>query len=212
MLLKHAQIQMSYDVSEKEINNARLFIKYFEKFNSKLNLNKDHLDEIFNSFKESPDKLDPEELYSKRYIFRNYKEQVEKNFNELIQLAVYCLSVSNYFSTDSQIQQLISSFNDYIEDLQKQIGFFDNCFNDLKDKDFGKNIVEVVKGIKKKSAQIEQLIKERIIVHIKKNIIGENWATEISKKDNISLEKPLPFTLQLQENRLEQLKNNSNKE
>ena len=42
MLLKHAQIQMSYDISEKEINNARLFIKYFEKFNSKLNLNKDH--------------------------------------------------------------------------------------------------------------------------------------------------------------------------
>jgi len=210
MIFKHAQIQMSYEVTEKEITDANKLISYFDKFNKKLDVNKNHLDEILNSFKDAPENTDPEEVYNKRGIFIAYKDEVKQDFLELIQLAVYCLATSNLFNTDSQIQQLVSSFNDYVEDLQKQVGFFEDVFNDLKDKDFGKNVVEVVKDVKKTSVQLEQLIKERIIPHMKKNIMGQNWATEISEKSNVSLERPKPFMVQLEEKRKEDLKNVKN--
>lgn len=93
------------------------------------------------------------------------------------------------FKTDANTSEIMRAFVTTMEDLEKSVNIFADLFSKLSAKDFSKLIVQSVESIKKKSTQLDQLIYDRILDHIDRNILARNWVTEVADELGIEIEE-----------------------
>lgn len=197
-MIKVYATQLSYDVSDAEKQTANKALMYFNSSIKLLDIATNHLDTMYTPFKENPD-TNSESAIKTRAALRIYRDKAVENFNAFKAEAFNCIVVMQEFSSDTQTIKLIKSFTSSIDLLKSKVNSFVDLFDNLKDKEFTNKIVQAIEGIKKQSDEIREIIDERIIKHIKSDILAQSWVDGVSNQIQQKVEKKTPLLIDLYE-------------
>lgn len=204
MIKKSYSVQMSYNVSDSEKQQAEKAILYFKAAEQQLRQASDYLNIMKTPFKDSPD-MAPEDVLKARAVIRRFRDQAIENFDKFKKTAFQCVNLMQTFNTDTQTFKLMKSFISSIDQLEVQVNHFAELFKDLKSKDFPKDVVTGIENIQKQCDDIDEIIDERIKSHIEKNILATSWVDSISNDLQMQIEKKTPLVVDLYNSRQEQL-------
>jgi hypothetical protein len=204
MIKRAYAIQMTYEVSDAEKQKAEKALIFFSNTLKLLRLSSDHLNVMKTPFKDNTD-ITPEAVTKARVAIRCFRDQSVKNFNDFKKEAFKCVGAMQSFSSDTQTVKLIKSFISSINKLETQVNDFVGLFDELDDKDFSKNIVSSIEEIQKTCEDIEEIVDQRLIDHIKSNILAKSWVDSVSNELQTKIEKSTPLLMELFDQRQEQL-------
>ncbi|HVI41799.1 MAG TPA: hypothetical protein VM577_14195 [Anaerovoracaceae bacterium] len=199
-------IEMSFEIPQSEKDIAASASEKFDGVVNALGVAKDHLDIMYNPFKKH-ENISTEAVAARRGVISRFKRQVKENYNKVKASGLKAMQLLNYFATDTHTLELINSFKDSIQDVEKQVTIFMDILDDYKSPDFRANVVSAIEGVKKQSAQVEQLIKERIIDHIDANILAKNWVSNIGDALHMKIQDRVPLVTELFNERQKALEN-----
>lgn len=203
---KSYAIQLTYTVPSEEKDRATKILLYLDHLLKILKLCEEHIDLIYIPFKDNPE-ISPDQTFKARAALRRYRDKVADNFNVFKRQAFKCFTLLQPFSTDTQIVKLSKSFVLSVNDIEKQVNRFIELFTNIKSKDFGQSIVKGAEGIKKETAQLSQIVEDRIKNHIRNNILARSWVDNISDELQQKIEKKIPLSVELVEERNKKLEN-----
>jgi|ERR1017187_5352782 hypothetical protein len=198
--LKSYAINLSYEVPSEEKDQAEKALMAYDILTKKLKTCDEHLDLIYSPFKNNPN-ITPEQVYKVRASLRRYRDKVADNFNVFKRIAFRCFVLMQVFSSDTQIVKFNKSFVVAIGDIEKQVNRFIELFSNLESKDFAAIVVKSIENIKKETAQLDQIIEDRIKPYIENNILAINWTDSVSEELQEKVEKRVPLTVRLVEER-----------
>jgi hypothetical protein len=204
MIKKSYSIQMSYDVSDSEKQQAERALNAFKVANNLLMTASDHLNIMKTPFKDSPE-MEPEDVMKARAVIRRFRDSAIDNFDKFKQVAFQCISLMQTFATDTQTVKLIKSFISEVDELEAKVNRFSELFNDLQSKDFPKDVVTYIEDVQKQCDNIDEIIDERIKSHIQSNILASSWVDSISNDLQMKIEKKTPLIVDLFNRRQDQL-------
>lgn len=189
-------VQMSYDVSNEEKEQAEKALVLFSNCVQKLKVANDHLDIMLTPFTDHPD-ISPDQIFNFRVQLRNFRDTAINNFNNFKLDSFKCIVVMQKFSSDTQTNKIIKSFISLIDNLENKVNDFAGEFSDLKSKDFINKITKEIKDINKTSSEITDLVNNRIKPYIRENILSKTWIDNIPShlKDEMKERKPLVVEL-----------------
>lgn len=196
--------QLSYEVQDEEKDHANKAILYFDHLLKILKFCNEHISLIYIPFKDNQE-ISPEQTFKARAALRRYRDKLADNFNVFKRQAFKCFLLLQPFSVDTQIVKLSKSFVLSISDIEKQVNRFIELFSNLQSKDFGPAVVKGAESIKKEMSQLEQIIEDRIKNHIQVNILARNWVDTVSDELQKKIEKKIPLSIELVEERNKQL-------
>ena len=110
-----------------------------------------------------------------------YIDILDKNMISVKEYASGCLDILRKFDSDFEVASMVKSLFDMVDNLDDEKDTFVEVLENVDDNDFQKNVLETIKTLKKSAAQFEQLINERIIPYLRKDILNEDWSSEIKK-------------------------------
>ncbi len=204
MIKRAYTTQMTYEVSDKEKVEAQRALEFFKHASKLLDLASTHLDIMKTPFKDNPE-MDPKEIMKARAAIRRFRDKSVENFNVFKDSAFQCVRVMQNFSSDTQTVKLMKSFISSVDDLEVAINKFVDLFKDLEDKDFAANIVKAIEESQKQCDDIQEMIQERIVDHIQKNILAATWVDSVSDRMQVKMEPKTPLILDLFNRRQDQL-------
>jgi len=204
MIKKSYSVQMSYDVSDSEKQQAEKALLYFKAAERFLMQSSDHLNIMKTPFKDNPD-MTPEDVMKARAVIRRFRDKAIDNFDQFKKVAFDCVNLMQTFESDTQTLKLMKSFIAAIDDLEVSVNQFSELFNDLHSKDFVKNVVTFIESIQKQCDEIDEIIDERIKSHIQTNILASSWVDSVSNDLQMKIEKKTPLIVDLYNQRQEQL-------
>ena len=85
------------------------------------------------------------------------------------------------FESDTDISSMLKSLDKLLDNLKLNQEMLDKLLSQEKTDDFQKNVIKSIELSKKEIAQLKQLISERIIPYLNKNILGNNWSSDIQE-------------------------------
>jgi len=196
MIKKAYAVQMTYDVSNIEKEEAEDALVHFDSTIKSLDAASDHLNIMKTPFKDNPD-MSPDEVMSARAAIRRFRDKSIDNFNKFKHDAFACVNIMQNFASDTQTVKLMKSFISAIDDLEIKVNDFIDLFNDLESKDFAKNIVSYIEDIQKQCEEIDEIVDDRIKSHIQSNILASSWVDSVSNDLQSKIEKKTPLILDL---------------
>lgn len=204
MIKKAYALSMTYSVSDEEKRQANRAIICFDTARKLLNNASNYLNTMKTPFKDNPD-IEPKDVYKERVAMRDFRDACIDKFNEFKKTSFKCVNLMQIFSSDTQSIKLVKSFISSIDDLEDKVNNFTNLFHDLESKDFPDQVVKIVGEIQKEAESLDELIDDRIKKHIQTNILGANWMDSVGDDLKLKIEKKLPLTVELYNQRQEQL-------
>jgi hypothetical protein len=204
MIKKSYSVQMSYNVSDSEKQQAEKALSYFKATEKLLQQASDHLNIMKTPFKDNPD-MSEEDVMKARAVIRRFRDKALENFDKFKEAAFQCVSVMQTFATDTQTVKLMKSFISSVDDLETKVNLLSELFNDLQSKDFSKNVVTSIEDVQKQCDEIDEIIDERIKSHIQTNILATSWVDSISNDLQMKIEKKTPLIVDLFNKRQDQL-------
>lgn len=199
MIKQSSGVQISYPISDKDKEQGKKAIKAFKSCMDLLKAANDHLDIMFSPFKDNPN-ISPEYIIKYRASIRAFRDKAIENFNQFKIGAFQCYTVMNIFSSDTQTLKLMKSFISSIEEIESKVNDFSSLFADLQSKTFVTDIVDNMEKIHKASDDLKEIVETRIIKHIEKNIVGQNWIDGVSNELAVKIEKNNPIMMDLLNN------------
>src|SRR5574338_1283636 len=188
MIKKSYSVQMSYNVSDSEKQQAEKALLYFKAAEQQLGQASNHLNIMKTPFKDNPE-MTPEDVMKARAVIRRFRDKAIENFDKFKRTSFQCVNLMQTFNTDTQTFKLMKSFISAIDQLEVQVNHFADLFKDLESKDFAKDVVTSIEGIQKQCDDIDEIIDERIKSHIEKNILASSWGDSISDDLQMNVEK-----------------------
>ena len=183
-------IEMSTKISDEKQQKAAGISQLFSEIINKIDLFSDHLKVIYNPFSKG-DQVPPEQLYQKRFLFSRFKKKMEENYSVIKFYCLKAVNQLNYFIQDTHIHEVINSFQDSMEQIDKLFKELSSHLDDVKANDFLPELIKKIDLIEAKLKLLKDFIEERIISHIEKNFLDADWfhknntelELEINKKD-----------------------------
>lgn len=194
--MKRYAVQLSYSVSDEEKEKAEKALAYYNYLIKTVKEANDHLDLIYVPFKDG-DPITPDASFKARSALRRYRDANMEIFNKFKRIAFKCFSLMHEFSSDAQVVKLNKSFVLSIGDIEKQVNRFADLFSDLKSKEFGASVIKSIENIKKEVAQLEQIVEDRIMTYIEKEILHRNWTDLVSKELQQKIEEKIPESIKM---------------
>lgn len=200
---------LSIDVPENEKDRATKIIANLDYLQKLLKSSNEYLDLIYTPFKDNS-QISPEQSFKARDALRRFRDKVAEYFNTFKKQAFKCIVMLQPFSFDTQIIKISKSFILCIGDIEKQVNRFIDLFSNLEAKDFGTTVVQAIENIKKEVAQLDQIIEDRLKNHIQNNILARNWIDNVSDELETKVEKRVPQSIQMVEERQKELEKVNN--
>ena len=210
MLRKIYALQLSYDVSDAEKQQAEKALLCFEHSLKSLYQATRHLDKMAIPFKDHPD-IKPEEIVEYRSSLRQFRDKVIENFTAFKVDSFRCIEALQIFTSDTQTLKLINLFTSSVEEIENKVNEFSSLFDNLEAQTFIQDLNKKIDELKASCKELKEIIDERIIEHLKTNIIGKNWVSSIGDQLQVSIEQQTPILIDLFKQRQEQLHNIKNK-
>jgi len=202
-------IEMSFEIPDAEKAIAEEAKIRFESTLKRINDCAIHLDIIYEPFKRH-ETVSTKSLVGKRGLLNRYKQKVKENFNVLKTVALLAIRKLDRFATgDTSIQEILNSFIDSIEDVEKLVNKFLEIMSDYESESFRTDVMSSIDGIKSQSSKLETLVRDRIIDHINTNILSNNWMSSQRDELNLEIEERAPLITELFDERQKALDPNS---
>ena len=198
-------IEMSFEIPEYEQKHAEDSTKYIKKLLAALSYAKKHLSIVYDLFKMA-DSLPPNVVMKYRATIRRFKKQVRRNFNKVKLFALNIIIKLSEFDTDTHIQELINTFKDCVEELEKQVNLLFDILDDFRSDKYKENVLAGVEGVRRQSAVLEKILKDRIEDHINSNILMNDWVSTTKNENKIDIKERVPYITQLFRERQKALK------
>ena len=195
ILKRSYQVQMSYDISDAEHMYANNAIAAFDVLLGSIKLFSGQLDKMLIPFKENQD-ITSEQIFKFRSTFRGFRDEALTRLNDVKSKAFSCVAIMMHFVSDTQVEKIMKSFNMCVEDVTKQLKIFSILFDNLQAQDFKTNIVKSIQAIKKETAQLKQIIEERIQNYLETDILAKSWTDTAGDRDN-KLKEKIPYDVEL---------------
>lgn len=141
----------------------------------------DTLDIIYIPFKENAG-ITPEQAKVADKHFEVYDKLVKAKMLDLKQRALKCIDFLDEFKTDKEVSSILDSLIKQISEAQEQIDALSIILEDYDNVDFQQNVVKQVELIKKTLSQIKYFIEERVMNHIKKEILNIDWVSDLKSE------------------------------
>ncbi len=197
-------IEMSFSVPEADKEVANEALMRFEAVSNGLKFAIDHLDIMYEPFHNNSD-VSTESVVKNRGILNRYKQKVKENFNKIKAQSLLAIKKLNYFSVgDDSIQELINSFTEGVDNVEDEVVKFFGVLDDYRSSDFISNILSTINSIKAQGEQLDNLIKDRIIEYVDKNILAKSWMNTLDDMDT-TIEDRVPLVTELFKERQEAL-------
>lgn len=199
-------IEMSSRATPEEQAIANKTSKAFSQVLSKMEDASNHLDVIYNPFKKT-ESVSSELIHSKRGLFNRFRKACKENYEELKLQSFIAVSLFEKFDSDSQVKEIIKSFDQSMKDIEVQV---ENLLKLLQDgtssPTFQENLITLVEDIKKQSIQLKKLVEDRVIEFLDANILAKSWKPDVDQNEsnqdlNKILEEKVPYIIQLQNER-----------
>lgn len=191
---------LTYQVSDDEKDQAQKAMRWFNFCLKQLEQCKDHLNLIYNPFKDG-ENISPDKIFEIRATLRRYRDKVIENFNLLKKIAFKAYATMQPFTSDTQTEKILKSYVAVIENLETQVNRFADLFANLKSEEFTKGVISGIDNIMKEIAQLDQLINERMKTHIQTNILAKGWVDSVSESLQEQVEKKSPLVMRLHQDR-----------
>lgn len=172
-------LDMSYDVSDLEKQKADKAVLLFDQVIKDMYKACEFLDLMKQPF-EKDSNITTDEVLNIRAEIREYRDNILEKFNIFKGTALQCLNIMEIFSNDTEISKLMKSFIVSIEEIEEAVNELMNVFADLNDPEFVKNVIKWIGNIQLLCDSLEDVIYNRIVRHIKSNILATTWADSIS--------------------------------
>lgn len=203
---KFAQsVNMSLDVPTAEKKIAAKCVRKFQHLSKNFDAFDRHLDILYNPFKSHED-VSEESVLENRSALRRYRDKIKENFEDIKIFIVSCVKDFNNFSYDSQVSELIKSFDDSVGSLGDAIDELLISLDNWQDKEYRTNVMKNMDNVRKFTSEIEKLINDRIIDHINTNILAKNWTDNLDDELKSSIKEKEPYIKQLHQEREQKLK------
>lgn len=187
-------LEMSFKIPDSEKKIADQAMKYFFSVINSISIIKDYLDKVYDPLKAAAS-ISPEALIKFRGKLTLIKYQIKKIFKVLKKNAGHALKYLNHFSTDTHCIELINAFKESMNDVSEACSKLINTLDDYIVSDFKDKMVAAIDNVRKEINQTEDLCRNRIINHLKNNIVGNGWEAEEYKKEII--EEKLPTVIKI---------------
>jgi hypothetical protein len=204
MIKKAYAIQMSYDVSDEEKNQAEKAINNFNEALKLLNKANDHLNIMKTPFKNSPD-MSSESVMKARAAIRRFRDKVIENFNNFKAASFRCINIMQNFGSDTQTVKLMKSFIASVDILELRVNEFSDLIGDLESKTFAPDVVKSLESIQEECDDLKEIIDDRIKNHIQSNILARSWVDNVSNELQLKMEQKTPLIIDLFNKRQDQL-------
>lgn len=189
-------IEMAFDIPDSEKEIGIVAVERLNDLLASLNSAMEHLNIIYVPFDKNQN-ISTESLVEKRGVLNRFKQQVKDNFSKFKLKGIFVIESLNNFVSDFEIKEIINSFEDGVTDIENQVEILLKLLDDYRNPDFRSSLLSGVQNIRKQSAQLERLIKDRIIEHINVNIIAKNWVSTTGKNLNVTIQNKIPVVTQL---------------
>ena len=189
-------IEMSTKISDEKQQRAANISKLFSQIINKVDLFLDHLKIIYNPFSKG-DPVPPDQLYQKRFLFSRFKNKMEENYSVIKAFSLKAVNEMNYFIQDTHIHEVINSFQDSMEQIDKLVKELSSHLDDVKANDFIQELIKKIDLIEAKFKLLKDFIEERIISHIEKNFLDADWFHKNNKDFQLEIEKKDPLFIEL---------------
>lgn len=179
--------QISFVVPKIEKQNAKSCIEKLQTLIDEVLLKTkikddeiDILDIIYNPFNENQGITTEQTKKIKKHI-DIFLHLLNNNMIQVKKYAADCLAVLEKFDSDADVAAMNKSFFDDVDNIDKEELLLEGILKNVDNKDFQKDTLSSIKILKKYIAQLKQLVNDRIIPYLRKDILGENWTTEIKQ-------------------------------
>jgi hypothetical protein len=176
-------IQVSLEIPEEEVEVAKKASQSFVELLSNLSIFSKHLNYALTSFEGV--KADPELILSKRRMFREYRDRVIENFEKVLSNGYQAMSLLGEFSSDSVIEEIIGAISSKLEEIEDYLTNLISIFGNMSSPKFIELLVGGIKNIKQSVAQAEQIITDRALQYLDKNILGRTLTSFKSRTDKL---------------------------
>lgn len=197
MIKRAYAIQMSFDVPDAEKRVAEKAYESFEDLLSLLRLASTHLDIIYEPFKKLQSPVDAETIMEYRVTFRDYRDKIKENYDEIIKKAYNCALLMGEFSSDNRIVDMMNAFVSAKDDLEKQVNRLLSIFSNLNSSEFAIYLTKAIELVKKENSQLKDLINDRVLEHISTNILAKNWVNNVTDENQRKVYERLPLIVEL---------------
>ncbi len=193
---------MSFAIPDHEKKVALEGVKAFQSVINQLKLAKEYLSNIYDPFKKAKD-LDTDKLVEKRGRLAQFTREVEEKFNKVKYSAFLALDKLMFFGVDTKSEELRSAFQETVDDLSNSIDIFVTVMDEFKSPEFKEKVLVSIDNINKECAQVEIVIKERILDYLNSDILSNNWVSHISDEKKLVIKEKEPLLMELQKEQLD---------
>lgn len=198
-------VQMNLDVPDSEKRTAEKAVEVFESLIGEIKIMLEELEQIYVPFSKRQS-LDSDEVVENRHILNKFLNKLKRRFDEVTKKSDFAISLMSEFSTDSTVEELMSSFSANKNELKKQMDYLLSIFSNLNSPDFKDTLLSAIDSVRKQSSQLKQLINDRVLDHIDTNILAKNWDSLVNDKFQDNMKSKVPLVVQLYNERQKALK------
>lgn len=173
--------QLSYEIPKSEKKAIEKCITLLESLiQLEMSIYSKHLDAMYKPFKDykgiKTDQLDKTQKY-----FDQYSNKLNDFLKNIKVKVLKCIEILQNFESDSDIYSMLKSLDELLDNLKLYQEMLDKTLKDEKTNDFQENCIKCLEQSKKELAQLKQLITERIVPYLNKNILGNNWSSDVKE-------------------------------
>jgi hypothetical protein len=181
-LLKNAVTQqLSYEIPKSEKKLIKSCIDQLQELmDSEISIYSNQLDVMYKSFKDHTG-IKPEQADKIQNYLDMYLEKLDDYLKNLKVKALKCIEILQKFQSDTDILSMLKSLDELLDNLKLYQDMLSKTIKEEKSEDFQQNAIKCLESIKKEIAQLKQLITERIMTYLNKNILGNNWSSDVKE-------------------------------
>lgn len=141
----------------------------------------EHMDVLYIPFKENSGvKSEHAKLADKHFIV--FDKVMKNKMLKFKQRALKCIDLLDEFKTDKDISSILDEFVKQISTLQDNQDSLSLILEDFENNDFQPNVIKAIDIIKKQMSQIKYFVEQRVVQHIKKEILNVDWVSELKEQ------------------------------
>lgn len=198
-------VEMSFDIPDAEKDIATEALIRFEAANKSLTEAVEHLDIIYNPFKKH-ENISIKAVVKRRGVLNRFKQASMNKFNKFKRRAFVAIRRLDKFSNgDKDIQELISSFESAVNELEDGLTDFYEALGNYEAPEFRDEVLSAIESVKASHESLKDLIVDRIIEHIDTEILAKSWMSERRDEFKITDEERKALITQLFDERQQML-------
>ena len=168
----------SVPFSEEEKQAARLALAKFAEFLRQLWAAQQHSERLMDVLGKAPDAA-PEQLFAIRHLIRRFRDEVRRNFAELVPSFSAAIATLDPFAKDTDTAAMRDGLIDAMQQLSEVVEAYMEAFEDFNAPYQIQRLKAMFQKAKQLAQSIESVVEGRLRDHFEKNVLNRQRIGEL---------------------------------